>query len=233
MRLNLSQYAFVEIPDELPLTANNKLNIIFQYRWHAAAPPDKSNIKAVYVYADHPGLNSGNPGELGSIEFINKSLDKILDKTKAELGKVGLAAYSGGGLGLYHLFKDKNKFISLPDAIVSSDATYGGNAVIKIWSEMAKDYTDSEQKIFIILHTRSLENNFDSTTKTTNGIIKNLNINNYVVNIDDDAYWAGWPSKPKKWVQKGGLIILDTNLTHSEAGKIVPVIFNSFLIDWI
>lgn len=231
MRLNLSQYAFVEIPDELPLTANNKLNIIFQYRWHAAAPPDKSNIKAVYVYADHPGLNSGNPGELGSIEFINKSLDKILDKTKAELGKTVLSAYSGGGLAFYHLFKSN---IHKTDAIIMSDANYGGVPTLRSWKLMAEKYVNSTEQKFVLFHTRSLEKSFDSTTKTANLLIKSLDMESYVIPINEsDEFWKDWYVKPTNWAVKGGLTILDSEkATHADAGKLVPTILNSFLAEW-
>jgi hypothetical protein len=231
MRLNLSQHAFAEIPDELPLTANNKLNIIFQYRWHAAAPPDKSNIKAVYIYADHPELNSGNPGELGSVEFINKSLDKILDKTKAELGRVGLSAYSGGGLGLYHLFKCNIRKV---DAIIMSDANYGGKPTLASWKLMSEKYIDSTEQKFVLFHTRSLAKSFDSTTITANLLIKSLDMESYVIPINEsDDFWKDWYVKPTNWAVNGGLTILDSEkATHADAGKLVPSLLNSFLIDW-
>lgn len=230
MRINLSQHSFVEIPDELP-TVNNKLNIIFQYRWHIAAPPDKSNIKAVYVYADHPGLNTGDVGELGRVDYINKSIDKILDTTKVELGKVGLSAYSGGGLGFYHLFKANIRKV---DAIIMSDANYGGHPTGETWKLMAEKYTDSIEQKFVLFHTRSLEKSFDSTTTTANLLIKALNLDSYVIPINEnDDVWKEWYVKPTNWAVKGGLTILDSEkATHADAGKLVPTLLNSFLYNW-
>lgn len=227
MRLNLSQHSFVDIPEELPLV-NNKLNIVFQYRWHAAAPPDKSNIKAVYIYADHPGLNTGNVAELGKVDFINKSIDKILEKTGVEPGEITLSAYSGGGIAFYHLFKSNIRKTN----VIMSDAGYGGKATIPVWKSMIEKYIDSTDKKFVLLHTRSLEKSFDSTTTTANLLIKALDMENYVIPInEDDDIWKDWYVKPTNWAIKGGLTILDAkNATHADAGKLVPAILNSFLI---
>lgn len=234
MRLNLSQYAFVEIPDELPLTANNKLNVIFQYRWHAAAPPDKSKyVKALVIYGDHPGLNAGNAGELCDYNFVNKSIEKLLTHTKCDLGKVGFSAFSGGGIALYNLFKNKNKLICLPDGIILSDAGYGGRPVVPVWKDIAKEYINESSKRFVLLHTRSLEKDFTSTTKTANSLIKELGIENNTVKTEESDFWKDWNFRPSNITISGGIIILDApQATHLDAGKIVPQLWDSFLIDW-
>lgn len=237
-RLNLSQHAFVDLPDPLPLTDEGKLNIMFQYRWSASAKPSEKSkyVKAVVVYAEHEQFNTGGSGELGTADFINKSIEKILKETGTELDKWGCSSYSGGGLGFYNLFKNKDKLISLPDGVILSDSTYGGLAVIKTWSELAIEYLGDTLKRFVLLHTRSLEEQFSSTTKTANAIIKDLKILDNKVNLDEindnPDFWKDWPSKPTTWTQKGGVIILDTNLTHGEAGKIVPTLWDCFLTNW-
>lgn len=233
-RISLSRHLFVDLPDDLPLTQEGRVNIIFQYRWHAAAvPSEKTSIKAVVVYGEHPGLNSGVCGELGSVDFINKSIDKILTETGAPLGKLGFSAYSGGGIGLYNLFKNKNKLmIYPPDAVMLSDATYGGKPVLPVWSALATDYLTEVYKRFVLLHTRSLENRFDSTTRTAVGLIKSCGIESATVPAQDSGFWDDWFFKPTTWTQKGGLVILDTVASHADAGKIVPQLWNSFLSDW-
>ncbi len=236
-RINLSKHAFIELPDELPLNSDGNLNIIFQYRWLSSAKPSEyTSIKTVVVYADHPGLNAGNAGELGTADFINKSVEKILTETKAELGKVAASAYSGGGIALYNLFKQYNKLAYMPlNAIILSDATYGGKAVLPVWESIASKYLDSADNKFILLHTRSLEANFDSTTKTAKGLARRLGFDGFPARIDPhdtSEFWVKWPNKPQEWTQKGGLVILDSNMTHTDAGKIVPVLWDSFLSDW-
>lgn len=229
-RINLSKHAYVDIPDELPLV-DNKLNIMFQYRWHAAAPPDKSNLKAVIVYADSPGLNSGASGELGTPDFIYKSIDKITKRANAELGKWGISAYSGGGIAFYHLFRNN---LNKPNAIIMSDADYGGKATLSAWKSMAEQYVDSADDWFVMFHTHSLEARFDSTAKTANELIKSLGIGGATTEIDSKVpFWQDWHVKPAKWTQKGGLIILDApEATHADAGKLVPTLLNSFLTNW-
>lgn len=235
-RLNLSAHAFIELPDELPLTDDGKLNIMFQYRWHAAGKPSElSRIKTVVVYGEHPGLNGGVAGELGTADFVNKAVDKILEETKAPLGKLGFSAYSGGGIALYHLFKQKDKLlVHPPDAVILSDANYGGRAVLPVWTPLAKEYLGIADKKFVLLHTRSLEARFDSTTKTAKGLIKDLGIENAEVSCKDVSplFWDGWHFVPNTWTQKGSLVVLDTDASHGDAGKIVPYLWNSFLSDW-
>lgn len=236
-RINLSQHAFIDLPDELPLTSEGKLNIIFQYRWHAAAVPSEKVklVKAVVVYGEYAGLNAGESGELGSADFVNKSVDRILTETKAPMGKLGFSAYSGGGIALYNLFKRKDSLVvHPPDAIILSDAGYGGKAVIPVWAPLAKEYLDIADKRFVLLHTRSLEASFDSTTKTANALLKACGVENdaAVAVVPDLEFWNDWHFKPDVWTQKGSLIVLDTTATHADAGKIVPQLWDSFLSDW-
>lgn len=218
-RINLSKNTFAEIPDSFVPT--EKINIIFQYRWLSSAKPENSGINAIYVYADSAGLNSGQADELGDPEYVNRTVEKLLGKYNAELDKLVFCAYSGGGLAFWKLFQKKDKIKYKIDLIIMSDANYGGKVTAPVWAELSKEAMHGFIT-FVMLHTRSLEKQFNSTTKTAVETIKLIE-QSYAAPSDNLSGFT-----PIQTVEIGGLNIIDLDVSHQEAGKLVPALLKKY-----
>jgi hypothetical protein len=231
-KLNLSKNTSAYIPDD-PFFHDDSFNIVFQYRWMASASPQISHICSVIVFGDAAGLNSGNPEELGDPNYVNKAVIKITEHLKkkrpnAKLKKLGFSAYSGGGIAIYNLLKKKDKFAKFPDAFVLSDANYGGKATEPVWTGLAKDALDNKTKL-VLLHTPSLGASFSSTTQTTKCMLKSLGLDYSPLKPESFPYWN---VKPTKGVLNDNLIILSIDGSHGDAGRVVPHMWDTFLVDW-
>lgn len=232
IKFNISRHSFAVIPDDV-VNPDNSVNIMFQYRWMASAPPEKAGIKTVIVYADSIGFNTGAADELFSPNYFEDAVDKILinlsnKNYNVKLGKFGISAFSGGGIALYNVFKKKNKLFQLPHDLIISDANYGGKATADVWTEVAKEAINTEMQ-FVLLYTQSLSTQFSSTTQTTKHMIKSLGLDNRWEDTSGFAEFDDWNLKPIKGIKEKNLIILETDASHGEAGKCLPHMWKTYL----
>lgn len=226
-----------------PFGQNNEVNIMFQFRWYAPrgasmenAPPAKSGINTVIIYADAPGLGGGAGGRaLGSSRFINGAVNTVLNHLRKQnpntkLGKLGLSGFSGGYGPIAEALNKQNlpNLVKVPDAVVVADGIHHGPAGMAPWLDYARLAAQDPSKKFVALHTEIDPVKYPSSTETADYILQQIGLTRQNI---DPKYFQGWNVQPKNGAVKGGLTILQIpgngKQAHWNAAEALPYLWRT------
>lgn len=241
-RLVLNNQAAAHFPEN-PVAPDGTVNVMFQFRWSSGASPMNAGINTVIVQGDAKGLGGGEGAkQLGSPQFINDTIKKILDHLKpnypnVKLGKLGFSAFSGGYGPIWWALKHKDQLIKQPDIVIVADGIHhgvsSGSKGMQPWVDYAQEAAKDPSKKFVVLHTAVDPQKYPSTTQTANYMLDNLGMQRREVASN---LYKNWNVAPKSVATKGGFTVMEIpgadKAAHTAAGKALPHLWNTYMADW-